>query len=75
MLRTHICGELTAKEIGKKVTLCGWVDSRRDHGNVIFIDVRDRWGKTQIVFNPEENKEAHKIAEKLRPEFVVKVEG
>ncbi len=75
MLRTHTCGELTAKEIEKKVALCGWVDSRRDHGNVVFIDLRDRWGKTQIVFNPEENKEAHKIAEKLRPEFVVRVQG
>ena len=75
MLRTHTCGELTAKEIEKKAALCGWVDSRRDHGNVVFIDLRDRWGKTQIVFNPEENKEAHKTAEKLRPEFVVRVQG
>ena len=75
MLRTHTCGELTAKEIEKKVALCGWVDSRRDHGNVVFIDLRDRWGKTQMVFNPEENKEAHKAAEKLRPEFVVRVQG
>ena len=75
MLRTHTCGELTKKNVGGQVTLCGWLDSRRDHGNLIFVDLRDRWGKTQIVFNPEENKEAHKTAEKLRPEFVVRVQG
>lgn len=75
MLRTHTCGELTLKQQGTKVTLCGWVDKRRDHGNVIFIDLRDRWGKTQLVFNPEENAKIHSAAEKLRPEDVVRVEG
>lgn len=74
MLRTHTCGELTEKQIGKSVTLCGWVDTRRDHGNLIFIDLRDRWGKTQVVFNPE-NKAAHSAGEKLRSEYVVSIQG
>ncbi|MBI4358845.1 MAG: aspartate--tRNA ligase [Candidatus Omnitrophica bacterium] len=75
MLRTHTCGELTERQIGQRATLCGWVDSRRDHGNVIFIDLRDRWGKTQLVFNPEGNRELHKAAEKLRLEYVVRIQG
>ncbi|MBI4394740.1 MAG: aspartate--tRNA ligase [Candidatus Omnitrophica bacterium] len=75
MLRTHTCGELTEKHIGKKATLCGWVDKRRDHGSVIFIDLRDRWGKTQLVFNPESNREIHQVAEKLRPEYVIRTHG
>ncbi|OGW87030.1 MAG: aspartate--tRNA ligase [Omnitrophica bacterium RIFCSPHIGHO2_02_FULL_46_11] len=75
MLRTHHCGELTAKHISNKVTLCGWVDTRRDHGNLIFIDLRDRWGKTQLIFNPEKNREIHCTAEKLRSEFVVQARG
>ncbi|MBI1977146.1 MAG: aspartate--tRNA ligase [Candidatus Omnitrophica bacterium] len=74
MLRTHTCGELTDKQTGQTVMLCGWVDSRRDHGNVIFIDLRDRWGKTQLVFDPE-NREIHKGAEKLRSEYVVRAQG
>ena len=75
MKRTHTCGELGAKDIGKKVTLNGWVDARRDHGGVIFIDLRDRYGLTQIVFNPEFNKETHKQAEQLRREDVLEVSG
>lgn len=76
MLRTHTCGELNEKYIGKIVTLCGWVGGRRDHGNLIFIDVRDGYGITQIVFNPQaSNAEVHKKAEDLRPEFVVRIEG
>ena len=75
MLRTHNCGELTAKQVGKQVTLCGWVDRRRDHGKLIFIDLRDRWGKTQLVFDPEGNREVHKLSEKLRPEFVIRAHG
>ncbi|MDD5428557.1 MAG: aspartate--tRNA ligase [Candidatus Omnitrophica bacterium] len=75
MLRTHTCGELNEKFVGKDVELCGWVGSRRDHGNIIFIDLRDGYGLTQVVFNPQFQAEMHKIAEELRPEFVVRVEG
>ncbi|OGX05235.1 MAG: aspartate--tRNA ligase [Omnitrophica bacterium RIFCSPLOWO2_12_FULL_50_11] len=75
MLRTHTCGELRKKHIGKHVTLCGWIDTRRDHGNLIFLDVRDRWGKTQLVFDSEVSRQLHRDAEKLRPEFVIRVGG
>ena len=75
MLRTHTCGELGEKDIGKSVDLCGWVASRRDHGNLIFIDLRDGYGLTQVVFNPSLGKDVHKIAEELRGEFVVRVGG
>jgi aspartyl-tRNA synthetase len=75
MYRTHNCGQLRKSDDGKTVTLSGWVHRRRDHGELIFIDLRDRYGLTQIVFNPAENKEAHKIAEEARPEFVLKVTG
>ncbi|MFA6321327.1 MAG: aspartate--tRNA ligase [Candidatus Omnitrophota bacterium] len=75
MLRTHTCGELNEKSVGKNVELCGWVGSRRDHGNIIFIDLRDGYGLTQIVFNPQTKEGVHEIAEELRAEFVVKVEG
>jgi len=50
MLRTNTCGELTKKQVGKNATLCGWVNTRRDHGGIIFIDLRDRYGLTQIKF-------------------------
>ncbi|MFT4297807.1 MAG: aspartate--tRNA ligase [Candidatus Woesearchaeota archaeon] len=74
-LRTHTCGELNNKNISQEVMLAGWVHSRRDHGGVIFIDLRDRNGLTQIVFNPEFNKESHSHAEKLRREDVIIVKG
>jgi aspartyl-tRNA synthetase len=74
MLRTHTCGELTIKDKDKNVVLCGWVASRRDHGGVIFLDLRDRYGKTQIVARPE-NKEVFKIADLCRSEFVIKAKG
>lgn len=74
MLRTHTCGELNIKNKGQKVTLCGWIASRRDHGGVIFLDLRDRYGKTQVVARPEK-KEIFKIADSCRSEFVVKVKG
>ncbi|MDD5226759.1 MAG: aspartate--tRNA ligase [Candidatus Omnitrophica bacterium] len=75
MLRTMTCGELDKSFIGKEETLAGWVDTRRDHGNLIFVDLRDRWGITQIVFNPQTNPEMHKKAESLRSEFVIRVKG
>ncbi len=75
MLRTHTCGELTAKEAGKTATLCGWVHTRRDHGGLIFLDLRDRYGLTQIVIHPEKNKEVFAAAEAVRPEWVLKITG
>jgi aspartyl-tRNA synthetase len=75
MLKTHACGELRAGQAGSRVSLAGWVHRRRDHGNLIFIDLRDRWGITQIVFSPETAPMAHEIAETLRAEYVVHVEG
>ncbi len=73
-LRTHTCGELDAKSKGKQVRLCGWVHARRDHGGLIFIDLRDFYGMTQVVFRPEK-KELFSDASGLRKEFVVQVEG
>ncbi len=75
MLRTNTCGELTKKNLNKKVSLAGWVLTRRDHGGVIFIDLRDRYGLTQVVFDPSHNKKSHKEAEKLRREDVIQVKG
>lgn len=75
MLRTHTCGELNKEHKDKEVVLCGWVHRRRDHGKLIFIDIRDRYGLTQVVFVPSVSKEAHEEAQKLGPEFVVKVTG
>lgn len=75
MYRTHLNNELTTKHVGKSATLSGWVHRRRDHGGIIFIDLRDRYGLTQLVFDPEHNKEAHTLADKLRPEFVIQITG
>ncbi len=75
MLRTHTCGELNENNIGKEVTLCGWVASRRDHGKLIFIDMRDRYGLTQVVFIPKDSPDSYKLAQDLRSEFVIKVCG
>lgn len=71
MLRTHNAWELTSKNIWEKVTLSGWVSNRRDHGWIIFIDLRDRYGLTQVVFDPEDNKEAWSFADSFRSEFVI----
>jgi aspartyl-tRNA synthetase len=73
--RTHRCGELRASDIGKEVVLFGWVESRRDFGGLVFIDLRDRDGITQIVFDPEAGREAHALAEAVRSEWVVGVRG
>src|SRR2546430_894185 len=72
-IRTHTCGELRLAHAGKKVTLAGWVDRRRDHGGVVFIDLRDRYGKTQVLFDT--TKPALAAVADLRPEFVVSVVG
>ena len=73
-MRTHKCGELNKEQLGQNVELCGWVHKRRDHGGVIFIDLRDRTGLVQVVFNPEV-AETFAIAEGVRSEYVLRVEG
>ncbi len=75
MLKTHNCGELRAEHSGQTVTLAGWVNNRRDQGGVIFIDLRDRWGITQVVVDEQSNEQAHNAAEKLRSEYVAQVIG
>jgi len=74
MLRTNTCGELRERQIGEKVKLAGWVHSRRDHGGIIFIDLRDRYGLTQVKFIPEK-QEVFKQADYLRNEWVIQIEG
>ncbi|MEM4267891.1 MAG: aspartate--tRNA ligase [Candidatus Woesearchaeota archaeon] len=74
-MRSHTCGDLRAKHEKSEVKLSGWVDSRRDHGGVIFIDLRDRYGITQVVFDPKKDPIAHKMAETLRREDVIQVTG
>ena len=75
MLRTHTCGELRAEDIGEEVTLAGWVNRRRDHGGLIFIDLRDRYGITQAVFNPANAPQAHAVAADVGNEWVLQVQG
>ncbi|MBF2047069.1 MAG: aspartate--tRNA ligase [Leptolyngbya sp. IPPAS B-1204] len=74
-MRTHYCGQLRAEQVGQTVTLFGWVDRRRDHGGVIFIDLRDRTGIAQIVSDPERTPASYDTADALRNEYVVKVVG
>jgi aspartyl-tRNA synthetase len=75
LLRTHNCGQLRPEHIGQEVSLCGWVDTNRDQGGIVFIDLRDRYGKTQVVFDPEGGPEVLAQAGKLRTEDVVLVTG
>src|SRR5215510_4526654 len=74
MMRTHYCGELSAALVDRTVTLCGWAHRRRDHGGVIFIDLRDREGLAQVVCDPD-RKEAFERADRVRSEFVLKITG
>ncbi|GET36201.1 aspartate--tRNA ligase [Microseira wollei] len=74
-MRTHYCGTVRSEDIGKTVTLCGWVDRRRDHGGVIFLDLRDREGIVQIVSDPQRTPDSYAKAENLRNEYVVKITG
>jgi len=73
--RTHTCGQLRLEDAGKKVTLAGWVHSYRDHGNLVFIDLRDKEGLTQLVFNPETQPQPHKLARTARCEWVIAAKG
>ncbi len=75
MYRTHTCGELRKTDIGSEIQLAGWNSNKRDHGGVIFIDLRDHFGITQLVFNPQTNPDAHKVAEHLSTESVITVKG
>lgn len=75
MLKTHNCGELRPENVGQEVRLAGWVNRRRDHGGLVFIDLRDRWGVTQVVASPQDSDEVHSAAQELRGEYVVQIEG
>ena len=75
MLRTHNCGELRLSDAGKDVTLCGWLQRSRDLGGMTFMDLRDRYGLTQLVFNMESNEQLCRQARDLGREFVLKVSG
>jgi len=75
LLKSHSCGELRKKHAGQKVTLAGWVHRRRDHGGKVFIDLRDREGIVQVVFNPQVSQKAYEVAGSLRSEYVIQVTG
>jgi aspartyl-tRNA synthetase len=75
VLKTHACGELRASHAGQAVTLAGWVHRRRDHGGLIFVDLRDHDGIVQVVFNPKEAAEAYAVADTVRSEYVLQIEG
>jgi aspartyl-tRNA synthetase len=74
-MRTHYCGQIRSEQIGQTVTLCGWVDRRRDHGGVIFVDLRDRAGIVQVVSDPERTPDSYATAGDLRNEYVVRISG
>ncbi|NIM05582.1 MAG: aspartate--tRNA ligase [Armatimonadetes bacterium] len=75
MMRTHSCGDLRKEHVGREVALCGWCHVRRDHGGLIFLDLRDRSGRVQVVFNPQEEKEAFSVAQEIKSEYVLRVQG
>src|SRR6516162_4294465 len=70
-----MCGELRAHDAGRRVTVAGWADTRRDHGGLVFVDLRDHTGKVQLVINPEHAADAAEIAHDIRNEFVLQAEG
>jgi aspartyl-tRNA synthetase len=74
-MRSHYCNEINEDFVGKKVNLCGWANSYRDHGGIVFVDLRDHSGLVQIVFDPENDKNSHEIASKIRDEFVLIATG
>src|SRR3989339_825194 len=73
--RTHSCGQLRIEDAGRRITVSGWVQSYRDHGNLVFIDLRDREGLTQLVFNPEAQPDIHNLARSIRCEWVIAARG
>ena len=73
--RDLYCGELRTEHIGKRLTVAGWTDTRRDHGGLVFIDLRDHTGKVQLVINPERTADAAALAHEIRSEFVLQAEG
>ena len=73
-MRSHYCGELNAAQAGQEVNLCGWVHRRRDHGGVIFLDLRDRTGIVQAVYDPDD-AESFRSAEQVRSEYVLRISG
>ena len=73
--RTHNCGQLRPSDAGKKVTLAGWVHSYRHHGNVMFVDLRDKEGLTQLVFNPDMHPQTYELAKNVRCEWVIAAQG
>jgi len=75
MLRTHTCGELNKKDVGKEVELAGWMHTRRDHGELMFVDIRDAYGLTQLVFDGKENRTLHEEAHELKSEYVIRAKG
>jgi len=75
MQRTHTCGQITKNDLGKKIVLTGWADTIRDHGGINFVDLRDRYGSTQVVIDSKKNETLKKVGKELRKEFVLKVEG
>lgn len=75
MMRTSTCGQLNVRSLDREVTLAGWVDTYRDHGDLIFVDLRDRWGVTQVVFSKEHNPNVHQEAKSLRCEYVLQIKG
>ncbi len=75
MYKTHTCGELRIEHVGQEVSLAGWVNRRRDHGELIFIDLRDRFGIVQVMANPDISATAHQAAAEVRSEWVLQVKG